>query len=103
MMANQCYPVMRCVAIDVDDTLYRNGVLNAGLVRWLRERKTDGWETMLWSARGSEYAKGAAERAGITELFDVIISKPGVIVDDMGWGWTRYTKALLPTLDATQQ
>ena len=49
---------------------------------------------MLWSSRGSAYAMKAAVLYGIEDLFSVICSKPGYIVDDQGWNWIRYTRVI---------
>jgi hypothetical protein len=32
------------------------------------------------------------ERFGLQDHFSAVIGKPGYIVDDMGWGWTKFTK-----------
>ena len=82
------------IAVDVDGTLFVRGRVNTALVEWLVARKAEGAELLLWSARGRSYAQHAAEAAQIAELFDHIAAKPGYIVDDKGWAWTRYTKRI---------
>lgn len=84
----------KCIAIDVDKTLFYKGRINQGLVNWLKERKDEGFEIVLWSARGKAYAQNLAKSFEIEELFDSILSKPGYVVDDMGWAWTRYTQVI---------
>lgn len=41
-------------------------------------------------------ARVIAERFNLTDLFDSIISKPGISVDDLGWAWTKYTITIHP-------
>ncbi len=92
MMPNYTRP--KLIAVDVDGTLIQRGELNEPLVKWIREAKADGFTVYLWSMRGSEYAKQVAESHGVAHLFDLVLGKPGFIVDDMGWGWSRYTKVI---------
>lgn len=93
-LIGQQHPFTKCVAIDVDNTLVINGKLNASVVDYIRERKTAGFEIILWSARGREHAEKTADRFCVRDLFSSIISKPGYVVDDMGWAWTRYTRVV---------
>ena len=90
----QKYPPTQCVAIDVDNTLDHAGTLDDRVVDMAKRMKRDGFEVILWSARGKAHAQRVAEAHGVNDLFDVIISKPGMIVDDQGWRWTRYTRRL---------
>lgn len=90
----QKYPLMRAVAVDVDGTLFIGGVVNTALVQWCRKRKSEGFELTLWSSRGREYAQRAARLANVHDVFDHIISKPGYLVDDVGWSWIRYTRVV---------
>ena len=85
----------RTIAVDVDGTLFAGGKINERLVAWLAEKKSQGFVLILWSARGAEYAGNAAALCP-AGLLSVIISKPGFIVDDTGWGWIRYTKVVWP-------
>lgn len=78
----------KVIAVDVD------GTLNPRLIEWLRGQKTKGFKLMLWSSGGEEHAMDAAVRFGAVELFDLICSKPGYIIDDQGWGWIKYTKVI---------
>lgn len=84
----------RCVAVDVDGTLLVDGELNLPLVEWVKEQKSAGFEVLLWSAAGRDHAAEVAERFGIADHFSAIISKPGFIVDDLGWTWTKWTRVL---------
>ena len=80
--------------MDVDGTLVINGQLNARLANWAKEKKEQGFEVILWSARGKQYAEEQANRFGVLDCFTVVVSKPGYLVDDLGWSWTRYTRVL---------
>lgn len=90
----QRFPPARCIAIDVDGTLIRRGVLNRPLVEWAKERKADGFDVLLWTARGRAHAERVAKAHGIEDAFTAILGKPGYLVDDLGWRWTRYTRVL---------
>ena len=94
MRKRQKYPPTKCVGVDIDGTLVRDGRLNNDLVTWVRARKADGFDVILWSARGRVYAERVAERFKITDCFTAIIGKPGFIVDDQGWGWTKYCRVV---------
>ena len=84
----------KTIAVDVDGTLLIRGKANSKLIDWLRKKKSDGFDLVLWSARGEEHARRVSERFEISELFTVILSKPGHIVDDKGWNWVRFTKLI---------
>jgi hydroxymethylpyrimidine pyrophosphatase-like HAD family hydrolase len=84
----------KMIAVDVDGTIYVNGRANLKLIEWLRRQKSKGFKIMLWSARGEDHAKNAAKVFEIEDLFDIVCSKPGYIVDDMGWQWTKWTKRI---------
>jgi hydroxymethylpyrimidine pyrophosphatase-like HAD family hydrolase len=88
------FPIRRCAAVDVDGTLLINGELNQDLREWIEDKKEKRIELILWSARGRDYALRFAEKFEIEHLFDAIISKPGVIVDDKGWGWIEETQVI---------
>jgi len=93
-MLKQKYPPPNVIAIDVDGTLFRKGVLNLKLALWCKRKKEEGFSMILWSSRGEEYARKAADLSKLTDVFDHIISKPGYVVDDQGWGWVKYTKII---------
>ena len=82
------YPPPKWIFVDIDRTLSKT------LIEWIRRKRPDGYRFVLWSSRGEEYAKSVAQKWSITDLFEHIISKPGYIVDDKGWGWIRWTKII---------
>tara|TARA_R110000744_G_scaffold224695_1_gene343198 strand:+ start:42 stop:359 length:318 start_codon:yes stop_codon:yes gene_type:complete len=94
MNKQQKHPPAKVIAIDVDGTLQIRGLPNNQLIEWCKERKAEGYTMMLWSARGEFHAKKFAELFGVVDLFDLICSKPGYIVDDQGWGWIKYTRVI---------
>jgi hydroxymethylpyrimidine pyrophosphatase-like HAD family hydrolase len=86
----------KTIAVDVDGTLINAfGDVNAPVVEFCRCKKAQGFFLILWSARGKRHAEAQAARCGVVELFDAILSKPGLIIDDKGWSWTQYTKRVL--------
>jgi len=89
----KCPPV-RPVFIDVDGTLVIGDRVNDALVAWIREKHQQGVPLVLWSARGERYARQVAERLGIADLFDHILSKPGYVIDDLQWSWIRFTRVI---------
>jgi predicted mannosyl-3-phosphoglycerate phosphatase (HAD superfamily) len=86
----------RVIFVDVDGTLSLRGNPNAPLVKFLRRRKSEGFEIVLWSMRGARYAHEAAKAFGVLDLFDAIVSKPGFVVDDKGLEWLRSAMILTP-------
>ena len=102
MIRRQKYPPPRVIAIDVDGTLQQRGSPNKRLIEWCKERKADGFTLILWSARGEVYARNYAELFGVLDLFDLICSKPGYIVDDQGWGWIKYTRVIRSVGDSVE-
>ncbi len=89
------YAMPRWIFIDVDGTLIKKDeTLNQYLIDWCRKMKTEDYNLVLWSSRGMEHAKHAAETAGMLDVFDHIISKPGMIVDDTEWAWINFVPAL---------
>jgi hydroxymethylpyrimidine pyrophosphatase-like HAD family hydrolase len=91
MVVGQQYQPARVMAVDVDGTLVRDGRLVQPLVVWLREQREKGFRLMLWSARGKNHAENAVKLFDLHGLFDDVVGKPGYVVDDQGWDWTRYT------------
>ena len=94
MLVNPKFPPQKVIAIDVDKTLYLDGQLNKALVSLAKRLKGEGYEIIIWSARGTAYATEAATAAGLADIADTITGKPGYIVDDKGWSWIKYTKVL---------
>lgn len=88
------YPPPNAIAVDVDGTLCHHGVLNGAVVEFVKRQRARGLSVMLWSARGEPYARSMAERFGVAALFNHIVSKPGYVVDDLGWSWIRHTKVI---------
>lgn len=95
--AGSMYPAPRVVAVDVDGTLLVNGEKNNAVVLWCERLKADGYVLYLWSSRGKNHAESVAGLFGVTHLFDVIMSKPGFILDDHGWSWIKFTTAIHPS------
>jgi hydroxymethylpyrimidine pyrophosphatase-like HAD family hydrolase len=93
-MSVQPYPPPNVAAIDVDGTLQVNNAPNANVIAWCKAAKARGMTLMLWSSRGKAYAQRIAEAFGVSDLFSVICSKPGFVLDDKGWDWTKYTKTI---------
>ncbi len=96
---NPKYPRQRVIAVDVDGTLHRLGILNREVIEWLRNRKKKGFKLILWSSRGEDYARRVAEKFEVTDIFDVIISKPGYVLDDDGWKWIKFTYVINRLID----
>lgn len=82
-------PNPKTIYVDCDNTLERWGELNQSLVDYLQEMKDDGYSIYLWSMAGEAHAKRIADHFKVTGLFTSILSKPGIIVDDMGTLWNR--------------
>jgi len=100
MNKRQKYPPPKVIAIDVDGTLQQRGLPNNRLIEGCKKRKEDGFTIMLWSSRGEAHARKYAELFGVTDLFDLICSKPGYIVDDQAWGWIKYTRVIRSVVDS---
>ena len=88
------YPPTKCIAVDVDGTLYGAGLCRQRIIDWASERKAQGFDLILWSARGRRHAENAAKASCTLDLWTAIIGKPGYIVDDQGWKWIRFTKVI---------
>ena len=90
------YTRAKTIFVDVDRTLFLGKKINVDLVEWIRDKHNAGFEIIIWSSRGTEYAKLATDKAGLSEIVLCSISKPGYIIDDQGWSWINYTKVLRP-------
>jgi len=90
----QKYPPARCIGIDVDGTLVRKGRLDRRLADWAKEKKEEGFEVILWTARGRDHALRTAKKFEIEDHFTAIIGKPGYVVDDLGWTWVKFTRVV---------
>ena len=84
----------RIIAVDVDGTLHIGGEPNAAAIELLEQKKAEGFKLMLWSMRGERHARAIATQCGCLDLFDVVTGKPGYVLDDEGWRWTRRTVVL---------
>lgn len=93
---NGNYSRPRVIFVDVDDTLIINNRVNAALVRWIILKHAEGYVVNVWSMRGEQAAEEAVEQCKLNKVINACLSKPGIIVDDMGWGWTKYTKSIPP-------
>lgn len=91
------YVPPRVIYVDVDGTLIVHGKPNTMLIQWLRQRASEGYEINLWSMRGKEYASNQASAYECGEIFNAILSKPGFIVDDIGWSWIRHSAVVKPS------
>jgi predicted HAD superfamily phosphohydrolase YqeG len=85
----------RAIFVDCDGTLHAHGRRNDELFSWLTKRKGEGFRLFLWSSRGDEHATAVARDLGCLYLFTAALPKPCAIVDDQGWGWTRYAPPVL--------
>jgi hydroxymethylpyrimidine pyrophosphatase-like HAD family hydrolase len=95
MIPGQKYSPPKVMAVDVDGTLVCDGRVTPELIAWLQARKADGFRLMLWSARGRDHAAGAIATFDLpADLFDDVISKPGYVLDNCGWEWTRFTQVV---------
>ena len=88
------YPVRRVIAVDVDGTLIRAGAVNLDLVGWCRAQHAAGFQLIVWSANGEQHAREATRLAGMEDVVAHAISKPGIVLDDRLWDWTRDTLAV---------
>lgn len=79
------------IYVDID------GTLTEGLISQIKEDKRLGNnQYVLWSSRGTDYARNVAEKNGITDLFIAIIGKPNCVIDDNGLQWLKFTKVVHP-------
>lgn len=104
-MTGRRLPPPSCVAVDVDGTLFsskRPRLLNSRLVALLRKRSAQGWEIIIWSMRGTAYARRAAYAAGLADVA-ICIAKPSVIIDDRGLEWLRSAQVVQPRADRSSQ
>ena len=60
-------------------------------------RAEEGFTINIWSARGERAAIDAVARCNLGGIVNATLSKPGIVVDDLGWDWTQYTRTIDPT------
>ena len=90
----QKHPPPKVIAVDVDGTLIIDGKVNEELVDYCRRKKDEGYTMILWSSRGEANAVSAAKQSGLEDVFNILMSKPGYIVDDKQWSWVKYTRVV---------
>ncbi len=72
------------IFVDVDLTLVdAEGELLAGAREGLEALRDSGCHLFLWSTAGTEYARGVAQRHGLSHLFEAFSAKPDIIIEDM--------------------
>tara|TARA_Y100000593_G_scaffold91989_1_gene182275 strand:- start:367 stop:642 length:276 start_codon:yes stop_codon:yes gene_type:complete len=81
------------VCIDVDGTLLKKGKINKNLIDWIRLNRKK-FKIYLWSLAGESHARNVAKKFKLELLFDEIISKPHLIIDDRGWSWIKETRVI---------
>jgi hydroxymethylpyrimidine pyrophosphatase-like HAD family hydrolase len=85
----------KIIAVDIDGTLWHPRLgLNIALVTTLQAAKEQGYQLILWSARGTDYTRKFNAEHFADNFFDVVVGKPQFIADDRGWDWIRHTKPL---------
>jgi predicted mannosyl-3-phosphoglycerate phosphatase (HAD superfamily) len=92
--AKQKYPPPEVIYIDVDGTLLKNGRPDTKVVDFARRKYDEGFQIIVWSSRGAVNAIRAVLLADIEDIVSFKLSKPGYIVDDKGWTWTKYTRQI---------
>jgi len=93
-MLKQKYPPPNVIYIDVDGTLLKGGKPDLKIVAWARDKYEQGFQIIVWSSRGSMNAIRAVHLADIEDIVSFKLSKPGYIVDDKGWSWTKFTRQI---------
>lgn len=89
---------INCVYIDIDGTLLmKDGSYNQDLIEWIKDKCEAGWQICFWSARGWEHAIKHAQACRLAELCHGYMTKPSLIIDDWGTGWSQWTKVVKPS------
>ena len=86
------YPERKTIYVDVDGTLLIKDRINIRLVAYIKRMKQSGYEVNIWSMRGKKYAEKWCIRAGLKYYITHCLGKPGMIIDDEGWSWTKNCK-----------
>ena len=75
------------VYVDVDDTLVRSfgskQIAMTATQEYVRRLKQAGATLYCWSSGGAEYARRAADQAGLADCFVAYLPKPQVLLDDV--------------------
>ena len=72
------------IFVDVDLTLIdASGNILPGAGEALAKLKAKGCHLFLWSSNGADYARQAATRHRLIDLFEGCSAKPDIIIDDM--------------------
>jgi hypothetical protein len=75
-----------CIYVDIDDTLVRSygskRIPITGTIEHIKELKKQGASLYCWSSGGAEYARNTAEELGILDIFEVLLPKPQMLLDD---------------------
>jgi len=87
-------PPPEWIYIDVDGVLLVKGTINQVTVKFCKKQHSRGRKLVLWSMNGQGHAVQAARKAGISSLFEAIVSKPGCIVDNQGWAWIKAVRVV---------
>ncbi len=95
-LRRKALPRPKCIYVDVDGTLIIGGRVNSKLVVWLKTKAQQDYDIVVWSAQGREHAEEAVVTSTLEGYVRAALSKPGYIVDDAGWSWTRHMQALPP-------
>ena len=93
-LRGQKYAQPKAIYVDVDGTLLVRGWRNEPLIQWLWKAKEEGYALSLWSSKGSTYATRVMAELELGNLFDHILPKPALIVDDQGWNWIKYNRVV---------
>jgi hypothetical protein len=99
-MLPQKYQPPRVIAVDVDGTLFSGCTPNPKVIAWCRAQKAAGFTLFLWSSQGEAHCHEAIERSQTHDIFTHVLSKPGYILDDLGWSWIKYTRAIKSLADS---
>jgi predicted HAD superfamily phosphohydrolase YqeG len=85
------------IFVDVDHTLMEKGRVVPNVLDWCWRNKEEGYTLYLWSARGAAYCQKIVERFGLDNVFSATLSKPTIILDDLGSEWDAEVEIVEPT------
>ena len=91
----------KVVFVDVDDTLIRTcGTKRIPMpiaINRCKRLKAEGYKLYLWSDGGEDHAREVAAHLGIADLFECIMAKPDIVIDDVfvnDWIGERWSSPL---------